>query len=185
MALTPSRMAPLGTPMPAFRLPDAEGQILDSTDLTGAPVLVAFICNHCPYVKHIAASFSALSRELIEQGLAVVAINSNDWHSHPADSPEKMLLEARQHDYAFPYLVDESQQVARAFDAACTPDFFLYDREHRLVWRGQFDGSRPGNDVPVTGEDLREACLAVLAGRKPTDEQTPSVGCNIKWKTTL
>lgn len=182
MALTSSSMTPLGEPMPAFRLSDAEGLVLDSADLNGAPVLVAFICNHCPYVKHIATAFASLTREMMDQGLAVVAINSNDWHSHPDDSPEKMLLEVRQRDYSFPYLVDESQDVARAFNAACTPDFFLYDRQHRLAWRGQFDDSRPGNDKPVTGEDLRQACQAVLAGREPEGEQTPSVGCNIKWQ---
>lgn len=182
MALTPSSMAPLGSLMPAFRLPDARGPDFDSAELADTPVLIAFICNHCPYVKHIAPAFSALARELTSQGLAVVAINSNDWQSHPADSPEQMRTEILARDYVFPYLADERQDVARAFDAACTPDFFLYDKGHQLVWRGQFDGSRPGNDVPVTGEDLRRAALAVMAGRTPDGEQAPSVGCNIKWR---
>ena len=182
MALTPSSMVRIGTPMPDFRLPDAEGRTLDSAELEGTPVLVAFICNHCPYVKHIAPVFSSLARELMEQGMAVVAINSNDFTRHPDDSPEKMLQEIRQRDYAFPYLVDETQEVAAAFHAACTPDFFVYDREHRLAYRGQFDDSSPGNDRPVTGEDLRDACLTVLAGGQPEGEQKPSMGCNIKWK---
>lgn len=182
MALTPSTMVRIGTPMPAFRLPDAEGRELDSEQLAGTPVLVAFLCNHCPYVKHIAPVFSALASELMDQGMAVVAINSNDWSTHPEDSPEKMLQEIRNRNYPFPYLVDETQQAARDFHAACTPDFFVYDREHRLAYRGQFDDSSPGNDHPVTGEDLRGACLAVLSGKQPEGDQKPSLGCNIKWK---
>ncbi|MBA3980829.1 MAG: thioredoxin family protein [Alcanivorax sp.] len=182
MALTPSTMVELGRPLPAFSLPDARGTRFDSADLADAPVLVAFICNHCPYVKHIATVFSALARELTEQGLAVVAINSNDWTRHPDDAPDKMRAEILARDYVFPYLADESQEVARAFEAACTPDFFLYDKSHRLVWRGQFDDSRPGNEIPVTGKDLRDAARAVLAGRTPDGEQHPSIGCNIKWR---
>lgn len=182
MARTASSMTPLGTPMPAFRLPGCEGQTLDSTDLENAPVLVAFICNHCPFVKHIAPAFAEFAREYMDRGLAVVAINSNDWDSHPDDSPEKMREEASRLDYRFPYLVDETQDVARAFDAACTPDFFLYDRGHRLAYRGQFDDSRPGNDKPITGADLRAAADAVLEGRRPDPDQTPSLGCNIKWR---
>lgn len=183
MAQTPSTMVELGTPLPAFRLPDSGGRELDSAELNGNPVLVAFICNHCPFVKHIAPAFSALAREYMDRGLAVVAINSNDWSTHPEDSPEKMAEEVRQRDYPFPYLADASQEVARAFGAACTPDFFLYDRHHRLVYRGQFDDSRPGSDTPVTGTDLRAACDAVLAGDTPDPEaQKPSLGCNIKWR---
>jgi peroxiredoxin len=177
-------MVELGTPMPGFRLPDTAGNPLDAADLDDSPVLVAFICNHCPYVKHIATAFSSFAREYMDRGLAVIAINSNDWNSHPEDSPEKMVEEARKRDYPFPYLLDESQEVARAFGAACTPDFFLYDRGHRLAYRGQFDDSRPGSDAAVTGADLRAACDAVLAGEAPSSEQTPSMGCNIKWRAT-
>ncbi|KXS39390.1 MAG: hypothetical protein AWU55_372 [Halomonadaceae bacterium T82-2] len=182
MALTPSNMIDLGSPMPAFRLPDAEGEEVASDELAGQPVLVAFICNHCPFVKHIADAFSAFGREYQERGLAVVAINSNDFHSQPDDSPAKMCEEIRHREYTFPYLVDESQEVACAFGAACTPDFFLFDREHKLAYRGQFDDSRPSKDTPVTGKDLRAAADAVLAGRTPDENQVPAIGCNIKWK---
>ena len=183
MTRTPSSMVELGTPMPAFRLPDSSGRELDSAELDDNPVLVAFLCNHCPFVKHIAPAFSGFAREYMDRGLAVVAINSNDWTSHPEDSPEKMAEEVRQRDYSFPYLADETQDVARAFGAACTPDFFLYDRNHQLVYRGQFDDSRPGSDTPVTGTDLRTACDAVVAGHVPDPQaQKPSLGCNIKWR---
>ncbi|WP_237066968.1 thioredoxin family protein [Microbulbifer guangxiensis] len=182
MALTPSNMTPLGTAMPAFTLPDATGAPLRSEDLSGGPVLVAFICNHCPFVKHLAAEFSEFARQYAPAGLQVIAINSNDFASYPDDSPTRMQEEIAARGYVFPYLVDESQEVAKAFGAACTPDFFLYDREHRLVYRGQFDDSRPGNGKPVNGRDLRAAVDAVLAGESPTQDQVPSVGCNIKWK---
>lgn len=182
MTRTPSSMVALGSPLPGFRLPGCEGQTLDSADLENAPVLVAFICNHCPFVKQIAPAFAEFTREYMDRGLAVVAINSNDWDSHPDDSPDRMREEVRRHDYRFPYLMDETQDVARAFDATCTPDFFLYDRGHRLAYRGQFDDSRPGNDKPVTGADLRAAADAVLEGRQPDPDQTPSLGCNIKWR---
>ncbi|MBZ9556795.1 MULTISPECIES: thioredoxin family protein [unclassified Modicisalibacter] len=182
MSLTPSRMIELGSPLPAFRLPDPEGREISNTDFAGQPLVVAFICNHCPFVKHIADAFAAFAREYREQGVAVVAINSNDFHSHPDDRPEKMLEEVSRRGYSFPYLVDESQDVARAFEAACTPDLFLFDREHKLAYRGQFDDSRPNKDAPVTGGDLRAAADAVLEGQLPSTQQKPSMGCNIKWK---
>lgn len=182
MSLTPSNMIDLGSPMPAFRLPDPEGKDVSGEEFAGQPLVVAFICNHCPFVKHVADAFATFAREYQEQGLAVVAINSNDFHAHPDDSPEKMREEVRQRGYTFPYLVDESQEVARAFEAACTPDFFLFDREHKLAYRGQFDDSRPSKATPVTGADLRAAADAVLAGQVPDAQQKPSMGCNIKWK---
>ncbi len=182
MTQTPSTMVEPGTPMPAFRLPDSAGGELDSTELNGNAVLVAFICNHCPFVKHLAPAFSAFAREYMDRGLAVVAVNSNDWTTHPDDSPEQMVEEVRRQNYPFPYLADESQDVARAFGAACTPDFFLYNRDHRLAYRGQFDDSRPGSETPVNGADLRAACDAVLAGGAPDPDQQPSLGCNIKWR---
>lgn len=183
MALTPSGMVPLGTPMPAFALVDPNGQHLESPQLAGQPVLVAFICNHCPYVKHLADALAAFGREYQPKGLQVIAINSNDYRSYPEDSPEKMRDEIQARGYEFPYLIDETQLVAQAFGAVCTPDFFLYDASHKLAYRGQFDASRPGNDQPVTGADLRAAADAVLTGQPAPGEQTPSVGCNIKWRT--
>jgi peroxiredoxin len=183
MALTPSTMLPLGTPAPPFRLRDPAGKTFSRDDFQDAPgILVMFICNHCPYVKHIREELARFGREAQEKGLAVVAVSSNDVESHPDDSPEKMAEEAERFGYTFPYLFDKTQEVAKAYHAACTPDFFLFDRDRKLVYRGQFDGSRPGNDVPVTGEDLRAAVDAVLAGRPVPEEQTPSMGCNIKWK---
>lgn len=182
MTLTPSRMLALGSPLPPFRLPDAEGRETGSDDYPGQPLLVIFLCNHCPFVKHVADALAAFAREYQAKGLAVVGINSNDFLAHPDDRPEKMVEEARTRGYAFPYLVDETQEVARAFQAACTPDFFLFDRDHRLAYRGRFDDSRPSKDTPVTGADLRAAADAVLAGRSPSPAQKPSMGCNIKWK---
>jgi thiol-disulfide isomerase/thioredoxin len=155
---------------------------VSSGDLdTDRGLLVAFLCNHCPFVKHIADAFADFAREYGERGLAVVAVMSNDVANHPGDRPEKMAEEARTRGYTFPYLYDETQEVAKAFRAACTPDFFLFDGDGRLAYRGQFDASRPGNDVPVTGEDLRAAADAVLEGASPDEDQVPSVGCNIKW----
>lgn len=182
MSLTPSTMIELGSPLPAFQLPDADGKEVDSADFAGRPILVAFICNHCPFVKHIADAFADFAREYQAKGLAVIAINSNDFHAHPDDNPENMRAEIDARGYTFDYLVDESQDVARAFEAACTPDFFLFDHEHRLAYRGQFDASRPSKETPVTGEDLRAAADAVLADRAPAAQQIPSMGCNIKWK---
>jgi peroxiredoxin len=184
MAETASTMLPLGTQAPHFELPDPHGKQTSSDDFrASSALLVAFICNHCPYVKHIRSSFAALAKEYQGRGVAVVGISSNDVESFPEDAPEKMAEEIVQAGYTFPYLYDESQEVAKAYHAACTPDFFLFDRDHRLVYRGQFDGSRPKNGLPVTGADLRAALDAVLAGRPVPGDQKPSVGCNIKWKS--
>ena len=178
-----STMLPLGTIAPAFRLPDPNGKSVSSDDFRAAPaLLVAFICNHCPYVKHIAPAFSRLASEYQARGVAVVAINSNDAKTHPDDSPEKMAEEIQLQGYTFPYLIDESQKVATDYQAVCTPDFFLFDRDRKLVYRGQFDDSRPRVDRPVTGADLRAALDAVLAGKPVSIDQKPSIGCSIKWK---
>ncbi len=178
-------MVPLGTTAPDFALPEpATGRTVACVDFSGAPaLLVVFLSNHCPFVKHIADELGRFGREYGAKGLAMVGICANDVINYPDDSPEKMAEEVERRGYTFQYLFDESQGVAKAFQAACTPDFFLYDRERRLAYRGQFDSSRPSLDVPVTGADLRAACDAVLAGRGPSVGQTPSVGCNIKWKT--
>lgn len=178
-----STMLPLGTAAPEFRLPDPNGKMVSSTDFAGAPaMLVVFMCNHCPYVKHVQATFTNLAKEYQAKGVAIVGINSNDAENYPDDRPEKMAEEIRGAGYTFPYLYDESQSVAKAYRAACTPDFFLFDRDRHLVYRGQFDDSRPKNGLPVTGSDLRAALDAVLAGRSVRAAQKPSVGCSIKWK---
>lgn len=183
MALTPSTMLPLGTAAPDFTLPEpASGTTVSRTRFMGRPLLVAFICNHCPYVKHIADAFAEFAREYQDRGLAVVAISANDPGHRAEDGPDFMVEEARKRGYAFPYLFDETQAVAKAYRAACTPDFFLFDADHRLVYRGQFDDSRPGNDRPVTGHDMRDAVNALLAGLPVPEEQVPSIGCNIKWR---
>ncbi|MEE2779225.1 MAG: thioredoxin family protein [Myxococcota bacterium] len=183
MARTPSTMLELGTPAPDFALPDTDDAVVRLSDFQGAPaLLVAFICNHCPYVIHLREALAAFGREQGARGLAMVAISSNDVDGYPADSPEKMAEEKALAGYTFPYLYDATQAVAQSYEAACTPDFFLFDGDQRLVYRGQFDGSRPGNDVPVTGEDLEAAVSAVLAGEQPDSEQRASLGCNIKWK---
>lgn len=183
MAETPSTMVPLGTPAPDFRLPDTDGKMVARDDFTEAPaLLVTFICNHCPFVKHIRAGLAQFARDYQVRGLAIVAISSNDVASYPDDSPAKMAKEKRAAGYTFPYLYDETQRVAKAYRAACTPDFFLFDRARRLVYRGQFDDSRPSNNRPVTGADLRAAVDALLAGKPVPSDQTPSIGCNIKWK---
>jgi peroxiredoxin len=178
-----STMLPLGTAAPEFRLPDPNGKVVSSTDFAGATaMLVVFMCNHCPYVKHVQATFTNLAKEYQAKGVAIVGINSNDAENYPDDRPEKMAEEIRGAGYTFPYLYDESQSVAKAYRAACTPDFFLFDRDRHLVYRGQFDDSRPKNGLPVTGSDLRAALDAVLAGRSVRAAQKPSVGCSIKWK---
>ena len=183
MVETLSTMLPLGTKAPHFRLPDPSGKLVSSDELSKAPaLLVVFLCNHCPYVKHIQAGFAEFANEYQKRGAAIVAINSNDTEAYPDDRPEKMAEEAQKAGYTFPYLVDETQSVAQAYHAACTPDFFLFDRDGRLVYRGQFDDSRPKNGRPVTGADLRAAMDAVLAGRPVPADQRPSAGCNIKWK---
>jgi peroxiredoxin len=183
MALTPSTMVQLGTPAADFELPDTAGRRVALRDFADAPaLLVVFMCNHCPYVKHVAGELARLDRDLRPRGLAMVGINSNDADAYPDDSPEKMREEVERRRYEFPYLFDADQSVARAYRAACTPDFFLFDRERKLVYRGQLDDSRPGNGVPVTGSDLRGAIAAVLEGLDPSGEQVPSMGCNIKWR---
>ncbi len=183
MTLTPSTMLPLGTKAPDFSLVNVDGRTVSLADFADAPaLLVMFICNHCPYVKHLADALAQFATEYQQRGLAVVGINSNDVGTHPDDSPEQMVAEADRRGYQFPYLYDESQEVAKAYRAACTPDFFLFDKERQLVYRGQFDSSRPGNGTAITGEDLRAAVDAVLADKMPTTEQQASMGCNIKWK---
>lgn len=173
----------LGAKAPDFALPDTEGRILRLSDFGDAPaLLVIFMCNHCPYVKHIADQLARFAKEYQTKGVAIVGINSNDVANYPDDSPEKMREEVKLRGYTFPYLYDETQEVAKAYRAACTPDFFLFDKDHRLVYRGQFDDSRPSNGIPVTGKDLRAALDAVLEGRPVSPEQKPSLGCNIKWK---
>jgi peroxiredoxin len=182
MAETPSTMRALGTPAPDFELPDPSGKMHRKSDYQNKPLLVGFICNHCPFVKHVADRLGELTAELERKGMGVVLISANDVESHPEDAPAKMAEFAEERGITVPYLYDESQEVAKAYEAACTPDFFLFDAAHRLVYRGQFDDSRPGNEVPVTGENLRSAAEAVLIGESPKGEQKPSVGCNIKWK---
>lgn len=184
MALVESAMLPLGTPAPAFRLPEpTSGRFVASEDFaTADALLVAFICNHCPYVRLIREELARFARDYLPRGLAMVAINANDATTHPADSPQKMREEVERFGYVFPYLYDESQEVARAYRAACTPDFFLFDASRLLVYRGQFDDARPGNDIPPSGRDLRAAADAVLAGLPVSTQQRPGIGCNIKWK---
>jgi len=183
MVLTPSTMLPLGTPAPAFSLVNVDGKTVSLDDFAEAPaLLVIFLCNHCPYVKHVADPLARFTDEYLAKGVAVAGISSNDVANYPADSPEQMVAEAELRGYRFPYLYDETQEVAKAYGAACTPDFYLFDRDRRLVYRGQFDSSRPESGIPVTGEDLRAAIDAVLAGKRPAAEQRPSIGCNIKWK---
>ena len=183
MVAVNSTMLPLGTKAPDFKLPDTAGKMIALADFKSAPaLLVLFICNHCPFVKHIRDGLAQLARDYKPRGLAVVGISSNDVANYPQDSPAKMAEEAKAAGYIFPYLYDETQAVAKAYRAACTPDIYLFDKEQRLVYRGQFDDSRPGNNVPVTGKDLRAAIDAVLAGKPVSSSQTPSIGCNIKWK---
>lgn len=183
MAKTESTMPPLGTTAPDFKLPDTNGRVVSLTDFSDKPVLLLmFICNHCPFVKHIRDGLAQLGRDYLPRNAAIVAISSNDDASHPEDSPAKMREEAKAAGYNFPYLHDESQSVAKACRAACTPDFFLFNKDRELVYRGQFDDSRPGNGVPVTGRDLRGALDAALAGKPVSALQKASIGCNIKWK---
>ena len=182
MVRTPSTMLPLGTMAPDFSLVNVNGHTVSLADFSEAPaLLVIFMCNHCPFVKHLAPALAQFGYEYMQRGLGIAAISSNDVANYPADSPEQMVREAEEQGYAFPYLYDDTQEVAKAYRAACTPDFFLFDGDRRLVYRGQFDSSRPGNDQPITGADLRAAVDAVLAGKKPSDNQLPSIGCNIKW----
>lgn len=183
MAGVSSTMLELGTAAPDFSLPDTTGQLVSLADYKQAPAtLVVFMCNHCPYVKHIANRFAEFAREYQAKGVAVIGINANDVSTHPDDSPEKMAEEAKKIGYTFPYLYDETQEVAKSYRAACTPDFFLFDKDHKLAYRGQFDGSRPGNKIAVTGQDLRMALDAVLQDQPVPAEQKASMGCNIKWR---
>lgn len=183
MAAVSSTMLELGTSAPDFSLLDTSGKQRSLANFKDAPaLLVVFMCNHCPYVKHIRSAFAAFAREYQPKGLAIVGINANDVSTHPDDSPEKMAQEVEAVGYTFPYLYDETQQVAKRYRAACTPDFFLFDNKRELAYRGQFDDSRPGNNAPVTGRDLRAAANAVLKNGAPSPDQKPSMGCNIKWK---
>lgn len=184
MALTPTKPIPLGFAAPDFKLTDQiSNKLLTFKDIQGKKgTLVMFICNHCPYVKHVINELVSIGKEYMPKGIGMVAINSNDAENYPEDSPENMKLFAADHDFPFPYLYDETQEVAKAYDAACTPDFNLFDVKNRCVYRGQLDGSRPGNEMPVNGEDLRAALDLVLAGKPVPEKQIPSTGCNIKWK---
>ncbi|MEB3333907.1 MAG: thioredoxin family protein [Cyanobacteriota bacterium] len=185
MALTPSTMLPLGTPLPWTLMRDAltpvrGGPLPEAQGLAGTPVLVLFLCPHCPFVKHIEPELTRLQRDFGPQ-VALVAIRSNSLATHPQDGPSEMAAQAARNGWRFPYLADDSQAVARAFQAACTPDCYLFDGSHRLAYRGQLDGSRPGNAIPLDGRDLRSALTAVVASQTPPGEQLPSIGCNIKW----
>lgn len=183
MVKTESTMLPLGTKAPGFSLPNAvDGEIVSLSDFSGRPLLVIFLCNHCPFVIHLRAALAEFAREYRERGLGIVGISSNDIGTHPQDGPELMKVEAEQAGYVFPYLYDETQGIAKAYHAACTPDFFLFDSDQKLVYRGQFDDSRPQSGIPITGADLRAACDAVLAGEPVRERQKPSIGCNIKWR---
>ena len=183
MVRTPSTMLPLGTLAPDFSLINVDGQTVSLSDFNDAQaLLVIFMCNHCPYVIHVADHLAQLAHEYMSRGVAVVGISSNDVSNYPADSPKQMVAEAEGRGYPFPYLYDETQEAAQSYRAACTPDFFLFDAGKQLVYRGQMDSSRPDSGIPVTGEDLRRALDAVLEGKLPTADQTPSLGCNIKWK---
>ena len=184
MVAVNSTMLPLGTKAPDFQLPDTNGKTVSLSDFRTAPgLLVIFMCNHCPYVKHIRAGLAQLARDYLPRGAAIVGINANDVANHPDDSPARMAQEVKSIGYLFPYLYDESQAVAKAYRAACTPDIFLFDKNRKLVYRGQFDDSRPGNGIPITGKDLRAALDAVLAGKPVPADQKASIGCNIKWKS--
>lgn len=184
MARTTSRMLDLGTRLPDFSLVDAvTEEIFTPEDFADRrALLLMFICNHCPYVQHVLPGIDRVAEEYASRDVGILAINSNDVGAYPQDGPEHMRELARSRGWDFPFLFDETQEVARAFRAACTPEFYVFDGDRRLAYRGQMDDSRPGRDVPVTGEDLREALDAVLAGEAPPEEQTPSIGCNIKWK---
>lgn len=184
MAQTPSTMLALGTTAPDFALTDVvNGKTVCRDDFKGKKgLLVMFICAHCPFVKHIEKELGKLGKDYAAQPVGIVAISSNDAAAYPADNPAGLRQQAQTFGFTFPYLYDESQAVAHAYDAACTPDIYLFDGDFKLVYRGQFDASRPSNDVPVTGKNLRSALDAVLAGKLVTEDQTPSIGCNIKWK---
>ena len=181
MVKTASTMLPLGTRAPDFSLVNVDGQIVSRQQFAGKPLLVVFMCNHCPFVIHLRSALKDFADKYQPQGLAMVGISSNDVVAYPQDGPEKMKEEAASAGYTFAYLFDETQDVAKSYRAACTPDFFLFDADHALVYRGQFDSSRPGNGIAVTGEDLTAAVDAVLAGKDVSAEQRPGIGCNVKW----
>jgi peroxiredoxin len=184
MVETPSTMLPLGTALPDFSLVDAaSGSRVSADDLADrSALLVTFICNHCPFVKHVVGELGRLAEDYMPRGVGIVAINSNDVDAYPQDGPEHMRRLVEREGWEFPFLLDETQEVAKRFGAACTPDFFLFDANRRLAYRGQLDDSRPGSDRPVTGRDLRAALEAVLAGEPGPEDQKPSIGCNIKWR---
>lgn len=185
MARTPSVMIDLGTQAPEFTLQEpSTGNMVSLADYKSQAVLIAFICNHCPYVVHIRDAFSQFAKDFSDKGLTVIAINSNDVENYPDDSPEKMAESVKEYGFSFPYLYDETQEVAKAYQAACTPDFYLFDTNHELYYRGQFDSSRPRNNDPVTGEDMVVAATALLDGKPAPTEQLASLGCNIKWKVS-
>ena len=178
-----SAMLELGTVAPSFTLPDTEGRQVSTTEFERAPaLLVMFICHHCPYVKHVRPELARIGHDYLPRGVAILAVASNDVTKYPMDGPDGMRQEKAEAGYPFPYLYDETQDVARAYHAACTPDLYLFDGDRRLVYRGQLDDSRPGNEIPVTGRDLRSALEAVLAGEAISPHQRPSIGCSIKWK---
>lgn len=183
MVKTASTMRELGTPAPDFSLLNVDGQHVSKSDFAGQPLLVIFMCNHCPFVKHVAPELARLAMDYLPRGVAIVGINSNDTGTHPEDSPEQMVHEAEQRGYAFPYLFDEDQEIAKAYHAACTPDFFLFDKNHQLYYRGQLDPSRPKAGNTADGRDLRAALDALLGNQPAPAKQIPSLGCNIKWKT--
>ncbi len=183
MSLTPSTMLELGTLAPDFTLPAPDGKLFSLAEKTiKKGLLVIFMCNHCPYVIHIRPQLVKKIRDYQEKGIAVVAINSNDFSSYADDSPVNMAVAAKEFHFTFPYLIDESQEVAKAYRAACTPDFYLFDKDRKLVYRGQFDSARPGNKEPITGSDLTGAIQALIEGTQISADQRPSMGCNIKWK---
>lgn len=183
MVLTPSTMLDLGTRAPDFTLPDAYGNPVGLAEFAGAPAtVIVFMCNHCPYVKHLKTALAEFAHEYQSREVAVIGINANDAETHPEDGRSAMVRDIADFGYSFPYLIDATQEVAKAYRAACTPDFYVFDAELRLVYRGQFDDSRPESDTPVTGRSLRAAVDTVVAGQTPADDQTPSIGCNIKWQ---
>jgi len=184
MAETPSRMIPLGTKAPDFQLPDAvSGKMMALKELASeTATVIMFICNHCPFVKHVQTELVNLANDYIPKGISFIAISSNDVEKYPADAPKYMIEVAQRFDFPFPYLYDETQEVAGAYDAACTPDFYIFDKNLELVYRGQLDDSRPGNMIPVSGRDIRLALDQILSGKPVFQDQKPSIGCNIKWK---
>ncbi len=183
MSLTPSTMLPIGTKAPDFILPDPTGKQIALSDFSEAPAtFIIFMCNHCPYVKHLQKQLTEIAREFQDKGVAVIAINSNDTENYTDDSPKEMAKEIKKFDYTFPYLFDETQEIAKAYRAACTPDFYVFDGDQKLAYRGQFDASRPGNSLPINGADIKNALNSILNGEPVSTDQKPSIGCSIKWR---